>query len=364
MHYAYPKQLEFKRQRVVDALERIGKLSNVMVQPCLAAPHPLAYRNKIQLPVQQVHGRLILGLYAHRTHDLIDLEGCTIHCPLGEQAYRIIRKLLSNSPISAYDPETGRGELRHILLKTAVFTHQVLVVLVTQRTAPSPALCRLADGILDSMNEIQGVLHNAQPRESNAVLGARYTLLAGEESIVESLCGLSFKVSPASFFQVNPHQAEMLYRTALERAALTGEESVLDAYCGVGTLALFFAQHAKEVLGTECVPDAIQDAQENAALNGIQNARFVCAHAEEFIQTLDKVDVVLLNPPRKGCAPEMLQALLRLQPQRILYISCDPDTLARDLSVLVAAGWQLGPVQPFDMFPQTAHVETLAVLTR
>jgi 23S rRNA (uracil1939-C5)-methyltransferase len=191
---------------------------------------------------------------------------------------------------------------------------------------------------------------------------SEYKTLAGQGAIEEVIHGLTFKVSPASFFQVNPAQAEQLYQKALDFAALTGQERVLDAYCGVGTLSLILARHAKEVVGVECVPQAIEDAKENAALNHIHNASFVCAPAEDFISTLEAVDVAILNPPRKGCEPSFLERLQVLHPKRIVYVSCDPATLARDLQILCSSGYQLQAVQPFDMFPQTAHVETVVKL--
>ncbi len=344
MHLAYPQQLETKRQRVIDALERIGKIK-VDVQPCVASPAPFSYRNKIQLPYR--NGQL--GLYAFNTHDLIAIEKCYIHCPLGEKAIEVVKKVLKG--VSA-------PYLRHVLIKTAVHTHQVLVILVTTQEAD---VSKLAEAIQSSMPEIKGVVQNFNDETGNVVLGRRYETLIGEGSIFDSICGLSFKVSPASFFQVNSGQAENLYQKALDVCNFKGSETVLDAYCGVGTLSLLMAQKVKKVTGVESVPEAIADAEENSRLNGIKNAHFTCALAEDFIGALSGIDVAVINPPRKGCEASFLQKLVLLKPKRIVYISCDPATLARDLQLL--ADYRIERVQPFDMFPQTVHVETLVSLS-
>ncbi len=349
MHMTYAGQLETKRQRVVDALHRIGKLPGCEVSPCQPSPRPLAYRNKIQLPVVDSQ----LGLYAHNTHDIVPIERCHIHCELGERAFQCIRIYLQANPLE---------EIRHVLIKTAIHTEQVLVVFVTKHKN-TPALTAFAENLMKKLPQIRGVVQNINPSSSNTVLSGNFHTLAGIDHIEESINGLKFKVSPASFFQVNPSQAQKLYAYALECAALQGEEKVLDAYCGVGTLSLIFAEHAKEVIGVECVPAAINDARENALRNKITNAVFHCAPAEEFITTLNEIDVVILNPPRKGCDPSLLSKLKTLKPKKIVYISCDPATLARDLALLCQDCFHLERVQPFDMFPQTAHVETIALLS-
>ncbi len=348
MHLSYEGQLAMKRQRVVDALERIGKFTSPVVAPCQPSPSPLAYRNKIQMPV--VKGRL--GLYARGSHQLVEVERCFIHCDLGERVLGIIRPMLESHP--------EVDLVKHLLIKTALSTQQLLVVLVT-RSEREPR--GLAEQILASMPEIRGVVQNINPNEGNAILGRCFRTLAGEGSIEESLSSLTFKVSPASFFQVNPAQAEQLYQKVVEWAALTGKERVLDAYCGVGTLSLLLARQALEVMGIESVPEAVLDAEENAKRNNIDNARFLCGPAEQLIQSLSGIDVAVLNPPRKGCEGSLLAALATLKPRRIVYVSCDPATLARDLQILVSSGYHLDGVQPYDMFPQTAHVESVASLS-
>lgn len=349
MHLSYDQQLIAKRQRVIDALERIGKLT-VPVAVCLPSPQTLAYRNKIQLPV---NAQRRLGLYAFNTRELVELDTCPIHCTLGERALQCVQRCLLAYP----KPLT----LRHVLIKTAVHMGQVLVILVTQDKTP---LTSLAEQIVQAMPAIKGVVQNSNSSSGNTVLGKTFEPLVGQGWIEEKLCGLTFKVSPASFFQVNPAQAEILYQTVLSLAQLTGEETVLDAYCGVGTLALLLAGQAKSVIGIESNPDAILDAQVNAKRNQVHNARFITGLAEEKMACIGAIDVAILNPPRKGCERAFLDRLVEKQPKRILYISCDPATLARDLSILEQKGYKVRTVQPLDMFPQTMHVEIVAYLTK
>lgn len=343
MHLSYPQQLEYKRQRVIDALERIGKLS-VEVFPCESSPKPLAYRNKIQLPVDE---KFRLGLYARNSHDLVPIERCYIHSALGEKVFSHVQKI-----IFAYKPV----HLRHVLIKTAVKKAQVLVVLVTVEKGD---FSKMAQEILAGVPEIKGVVQNINGMEGNVVLGGEFLTLAGSSSIEEEILGLRFKVSPASFFQVNPEQAEKVYQKVLELSSLTGKERVLDAYCGVGTLSLLFARRAQKVTGVECASQAIEDAKENREKNGILNAEFHLALAEDFMPP--DIDIAVLNPPRKGCGPLLLE---KIAAKKIFYISCDPATLARDLAILVEKGYRINGIYPFDMFPQTAHVETLAFLEK
>lgn len=350
MHLQYEQQLIAKQQRVLDALIRIGKLDAIEVLPCIPSPAPLSYRNKIQLPSSS-NATIKFGLYAHNSHDLVEIESCKIHCQLGDEVFQKVEKILKTYEISS-------DLLKTLLIKTAYFTNQVLVVLVTQESQHQKLTCA-AEQILKEIPQVKGVVQNINPSSNNCVLGKTFRTLAGVGFIEEKLCDLYFKVSPASFFQVNPLQAQNLYEKALEFADLKGDERVLDAYCGVGTLSLILAKKAKEVIGVECVFDAVEDAKYNALRNGCTNAQFFCAMAEDFVKSLSNIDVALLNPPRKGCEKSFLEALSLLKPERIIYISCDPATLARDLSLLQQSGYEITYVQPFDMFPQTAHVETL-----
>jgi 23S rRNA (uracil1939-C5)-methyltransferase len=343
MHLAYEKQLEMKRQKVIDALTRIGKIE-AKVNPCIASSKELYYRNKIQLPSQDGE----LGLYEKNSHKLVILPKCYIHCDLGEKIFAKVKKIIP--PLKS---------LRHVLIKSAVKTNEALVILVTKK---QENLSQVAQQIMQECPEVKGVVHNLHQGKENIILGPTFKLIAGQGTIQETICDLTFKVSPGSFFQVNPGQAEQLYKQALSAAELTGKESVLDAYCGVGTLSLIFAKKAKKVTGVEKVHSAIQDAKENSKINKIGNVEFIAQDAAHYIQTAPAFDLILLNPPRKGCDPLFLDGLIKAKPKKLLYISCDPATLARDLALLKTAGYQVDLVQPFDMFPQTAHVETLVRL--
>lgn len=351
MHMRSNYQLEVKRARIVDALCRIAKLDDVMVEPCLESPHAYSYRNKVQMPIRNGKNGLIIGFFARNSHDIVEVDVCHIHCPLGQNVYENVSSILKKSEFSAYDPKTGRGELCSLIIKSSTTTQQALVALVTNGSGPD-ALKATAEEILQSMPEIQGVVQ----------IGKTYKTLAGKSSIEENILGFCFHVSSASFFQVNPLQAERLYSKVVEFCELEGHETVLDAYCGVGTLSIILSQHAKEVLGVEVVKEAIVDAKRNAKKNGIENVRFFCQKTEDFIQRIDHIDVCVLNPPRAGCKKEVLEKLGTLSCKKIIYVSCDPATLARDLGILVAFGYKVVHVQPFDMFPQTAHVETVVCL--
>ncbi len=363
MHLSYEKQLEIKQKKVQEALHRIGKIMDVTVLPCQASPQAFNYRNKIQLPVRLKQNQIAIGLYARGSHDLIEIDHCLIHCGLGEEIYSQVSQLIKNSQLTIYDPISGEGELRHVLIKSAIHTEQVLVVLVTNGTA-SKELMRIAHEIKFYCPKVKGVVQNINTRTDNVILGKYYQTFSGEISIYEKICGLTFKISPASFFQVNTKQAECLYNKALECANLQGTEVVLDAYCGVGTLSLIFAQKAKEVRGVECVAEAIDDARENAKTNHIQNVTFFCANAEDYIKKQSAIDLLLLNPPRQGCHPTFIEKVGKLLPKTIIYISCDPATLARDLAMLYTYNYTIKMIQPFDMFPQTAHVECVVKLER
>jgi len=334
MHLDYSKQLELKRQRVVDAMQRIGKI-DIDVKSCIPSPQQFHYRNKIQLQKG-------IGFYQRKSNDLIKIDHCLLHSDLGEEIYRTLQV----------------GEVRHLLIKTTINTLQALVVLVTNKKLPK----FLGEKILKSHSAIKGVVANINKRNDNVILGDEYQLLAGEDHIYEELLGLKFKVSPASFFQVNTKQAENLYQHAIKLSDLKGGEVILDAYCGVGTLSLLLAQHAKRVIGIEYVSEAIEDAKENAHLNGTTNTDFRCGAAEGLISELENIDIAYVNPPRKGCDRKFLESLVRLKPREIIYISCDPATLARDLSYLTSNGYSADELYPFDMFPQTMHVESVVNL--
>jgi 23S rRNA (uracil1939-C5)-methyltransferase len=363
MHLDYPKQLEVKGKRVKDAFQRIGKHELVHTPVTHPSIRSFAYRNKIQLPVVADHmGKLQVGLYAKGSHDVVFVDTCLIHSALGDRVYQAIVTILQQSSIKPYSERDHRGELRHLLMRTAVFSKEVLVVLVTTSDVSSE-IKNIAQQIMNIPN-VAGVMHHKNSRRGNVVLDKDFTNLCGVSFIEEELSGLRFKVSAASFFQVNPYQASHLYQKAIDLAELDEASQVLDAYCGIGTLSLLIAKKAQHVIGVECVHQAILDAHENAKLNGIKNVEFICNLSELAIASLSSIDVVFLNPPRKGCDSSVLFELKRLQPRIIMYISCDPATLARDAQILISYGFQLSQVETFDMFPQTMHVETVAKFSR
>ncbi len=333
MHLSYEAQLKAKQQQVIDALQRIGHL-DVPVAPCRPSPSPLAYRNKIQLPV----ARGKMGLYARGSHEVVPIKRCYVHNPLGEEIFSKIKP-----------PE----EARYVLIRTALATKQVLVLLVT--SGPPPKEC--AEKIFALSPHIVGVVHNYNPHSTNRVFGHKFTILCGRGTIEEHLLGCRFRLSAPSFFQINPLQAEVLYARVLEH--IGSAKTLLDAYCGVGTLSCLAAKQIDCVIGVECVPEAIFDARENAKLNQINNVTFQCAKIEDI--SLPKTEALILNPPRKGCDARLLE---KIAAERIVYISCNPATLARDLAILSQRGYQIESVEPFDMFPQTSHVECVATLRR
>ncbi len=334
MHLNYETQLEVKRQRIIDAFERIGEISNPQVEPCTPSPKPLHYRNKIQLPVSA--GKI--GLYRKNSHEVIDVKKCFIHCEQGEELYTWIRTHL-------------QVPVRHILIRSAVFNQETVVTFVTDG---SKSLKTFAQEIQQRFPQVVGVVENINRSTTNTVLGKTFRTLIGRSHIFEKIGGKTFKIAVPSFFQVNSWQAGSLFQKAIELASIQPNETVLDAFTGVGTLALFAADRAKHVTGIECIPEAIADAKENAKLNGITNCSFSVGHAHA--QT---ADITLLNPPRKGCDPQLLSAI---GSKKIVYISCDPATLARDLRLL--KGYQIEKIVPFDLFPQTTHVETVVSLKR
>lgn len=358
MHLSYEGQLKVKKKRVEDAFLRIAKLpldKPLKIHP--SSPH-LHYRNKIQLPAKNLETGVSLGLYKKGSHEIIEVNQCFIHLEVGEKVYSQILELLKASSLKAYEEENLIGELRHVLIRSSIFLNEVLVVFVTTAKA-SKEIKRIAREVI-KIPEVKGVIHHKNKRSDNVVLDREFTLLEGESKILEKVNDLYFELSAASFFQVNPNQAENLYRYAISIAKITNEMKVLDAYCGIGTITLQLAKHAKQVIGVECVPQAIEDAKKNAERNNIKNVEFFCAVTEKFISSVKEVDVVFLNPPRKGCDIRVLKEIQRLSPQTIIYISCDPATLARDAKILHELGFVKTEVEAFDMFPQTMHVETVA----
>ncbi|MGK5595719.1 MAG: 23S rRNA (uracil(1939)-C(5))-methyltransferase RlmD [Parachlamydiaceae bacterium] len=353
MHLSYEDQLIYKQEKVKHAFENHSS-TPLTIQPCIPSPSPSHYRNKTQYPIATTEEKISLGLYEYSSHRLIPIKACHIHSFLGESVYQQILKLLQDSsPIPL--------GLKYLLIRTSETTQEALVTFVTASHV-TLNLHAFAENLMKQHPNVKGVVRNINNQSSNVILGSQYETLAGVSFISEKLNDLFFKISSASFFQVNPRQAERLYQKALDLSEVTGGETIVDAFCGVGAIALFFAKHVTQVIGIERVSQAIDDANENARLNHVSNACFVCAPAEEYLQTLSHVDLLILNPPRKGCDPKLLHQAGLLKPKIILYISCDPNSLARDIAILNNLGYRTEVIQPLDMFPQTIHVETIVKL--
>ncbi|WP_233567079.1 23S rRNA (uracil(1939)-C(5))-methyltransferase RlmD [Cohnella endophytica] len=388
-HMDYAAQLRWKRQHVVDNLTRIGKLSvqgetrlagkteesgsmesarpAVIVHPTIGMSDPWRYRNKAQVPIGVVADRLVGGFYEMGSNDIVEMDSCLIQQEENEELVRAVKEAARLLAISAYNRETGRGLLRHVVVRHARTTGHRMVVLVTNGR-DIPHGLELVSLIRESVPGVVSICQNVNTAITPVVFGEETRVLWGEEVIYDEIGGIQFAISPRSFFQVNPEQTVKLYGKAVEYAALTGEETVVDAYCGAGTISLFLARHAARVYGVEIVPEAIEDARRNAVLNGIRNAEFAVGPAEVVMPKWQREgvspDVIVVDPPRKGCDPRLLETMLELRPERIVYVSCNPSTLARDLRLLENGGYRTVEVQPVDMFPHTGHVECCVSLVR
>lgn len=367
-HLNYISQLEFKHERVKDCIERIGKLKNITIHPTLGREdNNLRYRNKVQLPVGMKNGEAVIGFYAPRSHEIIDMSKCYIQDEVGDKASEILKKWIKKYDISVYDESTGKGLIRTLMIRRGFKTGEIMIVIVTNGST-LPETNTLIDMFNSEIHGIKSIIQNVNKKDTNVVLGEECITLWGSSYITDFIGEFKFKISPLSFFQVNPYQTEILYKKALEYADLNGNETVFDAYCGTGTISLFLSQKAKKVYGVEIIPQAIENAKENAKYNNVDNVEFFTGEAEQVIPELIdsgiKADVVVVDPPRKGCEASLLNAIAQMAPSKIVYVSCDPGTLARDLNILDGLGYRTMEVQPVDMFPQTAHVETVVLITR
>lgn len=366
-HLSYPAQLRFKKNRVEDCLRRIGKLEGFVLHDTIGMEHPYRYRNKVQLPVGSSEGKASIGFYAQRSHDIIDMESCLIQNETADRVIGIVREWIDRYGVETYDEQNNSGTVRNIMVREGFRTKEVMVVIVT-RTRELPHRSELVDALKAGIKGIASIIQNVNPKQTNVILSDECITLWGSETISDYIGEFRFNISPLSFFQVNPLQTEVLYNKALEYAGLTGNETVFDAYCGTGTITLFLSRKAKKVYGVEIVPQAIENARINAEQNGVENAEFIVGEAEKVIPDLIKqgvrADVVVVDPPRKGCGIELLEAIAGIAPERIVYVSCDPGTLARDLGILKDMGYITKEVQPVDMFPQTGHIEVVTLLTR
>lgn len=366
-HMSYEGQLQFKQNLVEQTLTRIGKLQDVNIHPIIGMEQPFHYRNKAQVPVGEGNGRLITGFYKPRTHEIIDTDESVIHMEAINDAIKIVKEICSELGVTAYNEEAHTGVLRHIMARFGRKTDELMIVLIT-RTEKLPHREEIVGKIVAALPNVKSIVHNVNPKRTNVILGEKTQVLWGQDVIYDYIGNVKFAISPRSFYQVNPVQTKVLYDKALAYAGLTGEEIVFDAYCGIGTISLFLAQQAKKVYGVEVVPDAINDAKKNADLNGITNVEFTVGEAETVIPNWAKegihADVIVVDPPRKGCDAALLKTIIEMKPKRVVYVSCNPATLARDLGILETGGYQTLEVQPVDMFPMTMHVECCALLIK
>ena len=365
---SYEKQLEFKTSKVRGHLERIGGFTDIPMEKILGMDQPFHYRNKAQFPVgKSKDGRIITGFYAGRTHSIIENRDCALGVTRNKEVLDRVIAHMEKFHIQPYDENTGKGLVRHVLIRYGFFTDEMMVCLIIngEKLPGEEALVKS----LRQIPEAVSVMVNVNKKRNNVILGEKVRLLWGQPYITDKIGEISYQISPLSFFQVNPYQTGRLYGKALEYAQLSGNETVWDLYCGIGTISLFLAQKAKMVRGVEIIPAAIENAKENARLNGFDNTEFFVGKAEEvlpeqFARTGERADVIVVDPPRKGCDETLLSTIIKMQPDRVVYVSCDSATLARDLKYLCERGYELKKVCPVDMFPNTVSVETVVLLSQ
>ncbi|WP_372999666.1 23S rRNA (uracil(1939)-C(5))-methyltransferase RlmD [Lutispora sp.] len=366
-HMSYEGQLHYKTRLVKEALERIGGLRDIKIHETIGMDEPWNYRNKAQFPVGMKDGKINIGFYAPRSHDIIDTNTCMIQDRINDEVLELIRNFIIKHDISIYDEKTGKGLIRHIMTRKGFKTGEVMICIVINGEE-IPHEAQLVEELKQSIDNLKTVVLNINKKNTNVILGEKNRVIYGEGYIFDYIGEFKFKISPQSFFQVNPVQTEVLYNKALEYANLTGEETVIDAYCGIGTISLFLSKKARKVYGVEIVGQAIDDAKVNADINGIKNVEFIQGESEELIPKLYeegiKADVVVVDPPRKGCDEKLLEVIVKMSPKRMVYVSCNPSTLARDLKYMNSNGYEVKEVQPVDQFPQTVHVESVVLMSR
>lgn len=361
-HMSYEEELWAKRQHVQDALTRLGGL-DIQVEEILGAKIPLHYRNKSQYPVGADGS---IGFYQARTHKVVNIDRCLIQSEASDKVAQAVGEWMRHYKVSAYDETTGKGLLRHIYVRVNKKGESLVCIVANGKQLPREP--ELVAYIHLAAPKTVGVVLNTNTKRGNVILGEKYRTLWGRSSLMDTLCGLEFKLSVPSFYQVNRDQAEVLYGKALEFAQLTGEETVLDLYCGTGTITLCLARHAKRAIGAEIVPPAVDDAWENAKRNEIENVEFFCGDAAKVAKKMEEdgltPDVITVDPPRKGLAPEVIGSIVGMAPRRVVYVSCDPATLGRDLKIFAACGYRTTRAVAVDMFPGTRHVESVVQLVR
>ena len=369
---SYEAQLEFKAKKVYGNLERIGGFSaeflHTVMEPICGMEGPFHYRNKAQFPIgTNKQGDIVTGFYAGRTHSIIPNTECALGVEVNQEILQHVLDFMNENHISAYNEQTQRGLVRHVLIRYGFQTGEIMVCLVVNGDK-IPKFEKLVDKLV-KISGMTSITYSINRENTNVIMGKEIRILWGQGYITDYIGNVKYQISPLSFFQVNPAQTEKLYGLALEYAGLQGNETVWDLYCGIGTISLFLAQKAKQVYGVEIIPQAIDDARNNARINGITNAEFFVGKAEEVLpDQYEKnqvyADVIVVDPPRKGCDETLLNTMVKMKPERIVYVSCDSATLARDLKYLCENGYRLEKVRPVDQFPMTVHVETVTLLQR
>ena len=363
----YQKQLDVKTNEVKQVISRIGKLDDVVIHDTLGMEHPFRYRNKAQFPIQKKDNMPVIGFYKKKSHDLISTDECIIQHEVKDKIIKIIKTYIRAYNVSIYDEKTHKGLLRHLVTKVGFTTGEVMIVLVANGKK-LPYLKELASVLKENIPGFKTLVVNVNTQKTNVILGKENIVAYGDGMIRDYIGELVFEISPLSFFQVNPLQTEVLYNKALEYANLGENDTVFDIYCGIGTISLFLAQKAKKVYGIEIVEDAIKDAKRNAKINNMDNVEFYVGKAEEVVPKMYKegkrANVVVVDPPRKGCDEKVLDTIVSMEPDRVVYVSCNPSTLARDLAYLNERGYKCHEIQPVDMFPHSVHVENVAWLSK
>lgn len=366
-HMSYAAQLAFKKKQVANVMQRIARMPEVPVLDTMGMEEPWGYRNKAQVPVRKVEGLLTTGFFRKNSHDLIPMEDFYIQDPKIDEAIIAVRDIMREYGVKPYNEKDNTGNLRHIVVRRGYHTGEMMIVLVT-RTAKLFPTSKIIPAIQEALPEVVSIVQNVNPRGTNVILGEEAIVLYGEDKYRDELMGNTFEISHRSFYQVNPLQTEKLYQTVLDFAAMTGEETVIDAYCGIGTITLALAKKAKEVYGIEIVEMAVEDAKRNAALNGVENVTYQFGAAEEVMlkwaEEERTADLLVVDPPRKGLEGQFIDAVLEMKPSKMVYVSCNPATLARDLALLAEGGYNVEKIQPVDLFPQTNHVECVVLMSR
>lgn len=370
---SYEKQLEFKERKVRNNLERIGGFSEIPMEPIVGMEEPYHYRNKAQFPVgTDKDGHIVTGFYAGRTHTIIPNRDCALGLPVNREILDLVIDFMEKYHVSAYDEKTGKGLVRHVLIRCGFTSKEKMVCLIINgKSLPH------SEKLVEALRKIDGMTSisiNCNTERTNVILGRKTVVLWGQEYITDQIGEISYEISPVSFYQVNPVQTEKLYGLALEYADLHGEENVWDLYCGIGTISLFLAQKAKQVYGVEIIPQAIENAKRNAVKNGIENAEFFVGKSEEVLPEFYEkeaaagrkahADVIVVDPPRKGCDEKLLETIVKMAPDRVVYVSCDSATLARDLKILCENGYELKRVRAVDQFCHTVHTESVCLMER